>query len=109
MKNMEKDIIIIDEQGSVIFPDNGDVWMTAYEITELFEVFHSAVRGNISAIFKSGVLCKENVCREIKISNGYVEEYNIEMIIALAFRIKSYNTEAFRNWLQKRLWMQISN
>lgn len=100
---MKRKIITISEQESVYLPSNGNVWMAEYEIADLFQVFYSAITANRKAIFKSGVLRKEDVCREIKTSKGYIEEYNLEMIIALAFRIKSYRTVIFRRWLIRKL------
>ena len=96
--------IVTIENGIVSVPaTNGNVWMTEYEIADLFQVFISAVIANRKAILKSGVLWKEDVCREIKTQNGSIEQYNLEMIMALAFRIKSYRTEIFRNWMIRKL------
>lgn len=101
---MKEDIITIDENGTVTFPANGIVWMAEYEIAGLFDVFYSAVSSNIRAIFKSSVLRKEDVCKEVEVPKGYLELYNLEMITALAFRIKSRNTQIFRNWLMKKVF-----
>ena len=100
---MNREIITINEQGVLTFPTNGNVWMTEYEIADLFQVFISAVISNRKAILKSGVFWKDDVCREVKTLNGSVEQYNLEMIMALAFRIKSYRTEIFRNWMVRKL------
>ena len=100
---MNRAIITINEQGKFNFPTSGNVWMTEYEIANLFQVFISAIIANRKAILKSGVFWKEDVCREVKTQNGSVEQYNLEMIMALAFRIKSYRTEIFRKWLLKKI------
>ena len=100
---MNREKITINEQGILSFPANGNVWMTEYEIADLFQVFISAVITNRKAILKSGVFWKEDICKEVKTQNGSVEQYNLEMIMALAFRIKSYRTEIFRKWLLKKI------
>ena len=100
---MTREIVTI-ENGIVSIPaTNGNVWMTEYEIADLFQVFISAVIANRKAILKSGAFWKEDVCREVKTQNGSIEQYNLEMIIALSFRTKSYRTEIFRNWMIRKL------
>lgn len=52
---------------------------------------------------QSGILCEERVYRrERNRDGGIVELYSLEMIAALAFRLKSGNAEAFRRWLVRR-------
>jgi len=91
------------ENGIVSVPVTNKIWMTQYEIANLFDCFISKVSANIRAILKSGVFWEEDVCREIKTQKGSTEQYNLEMIIALSFRIKSYRTEIFRNWMVRKL------
>lgn len=100
---MKREVITISEHGNISLPSSGNVWMAEYEIADLFGCFHAAIIANRKAILKSGVLYKEEVCRETKTSNGFIEEYNLEMIIALAFRIRSYHTKILRQWLIRKL------
>jgi hypothetical protein len=100
---MEKGEIIIREYGVKIIPVNGNVWLSEWQIAELFGVFVAKVSSNIRSILKSGVLWENEVSYCHHYANGNsVDLYNLEMIIALAFRIKSKNSEVFRNWLIKR-------
>lgn len=73
----------------------GEVWLTQWEIARLFGVFEAAVRANIRAIYRSEALCRGATQR---IVHG-VEFYNLEMIAALSFRLRSLECEAFRRWL----------
>ena len=83
-------------------PENR-VWLTRHQIADLFGVFVPAVGSNIRSILKSGILCEERVYRrERNRDGGIVELYSLEMIAALAFRLKSGNAEAFRRWLVRR-------
>lgn len=73
----------------------GEVWLTQWEIARLFGVFEAAVRANIRAIYRSEALRRGPTQRTV---HG-VELYNLEMIAALAFRLRSLESEAFRRWL----------
>ena len=79
------------------------VWLTQSQIADLFGVFFAAVCANIRAILKSGVLYEDRVVRHIRYRDGnIVEKYNLEMITALAFRLKFEKAEAFRRWIVER-------
>ncbi|MFV0555152.1 MAG: protein-tyrosine kinase [Mangrovibacterium sp.] len=100
---MNREIVKI-ERGAVHVPKSNHIWMTQHEITSLFGCFVSKVNSNIRSILKSGVLRESDVCRTYNYQDGsFVEQYHLEMIIALSFRIQSRNAKAFRKWLTKRL------
>ena len=89
------------ENGRVsIRPATNGVWLTQSQIADLFGVFTAAVNANIRAICKSGVLDEDRVVRRTRCRNGnIVERYSLEMVAALAFRLKSENAEVFRRWI----------
>lgn len=94
---MERGKITIHEN-NVILP--GNVWMTDYEITEMFGVTSSAVNSHIKAVYKSGVLKECDTYRYIRLENGNrADTYNMEMITALAFRLNSLPANVFRQWV----------
>ena len=100
---MRREVISI-ENGVVSVPASAEIWMTQHEIADLFGCFVSKVNSNIHSILKNGVLCESDVCRTYQYQNGnFIEQYNLEMIIALSFRIQSKNAEVFRRWLTRRL------
>lgn len=93
------------ENNTVNFnPDSdGDIWLAQFEIAHLFGVFVSAVSANIRAIYKSGALKEYETMRVGKARDGYwLESYNMEMLVALAFRLRTHQTEVFRRWLTHR-------
>lgn len=92
------------ENGLVtIRPTANGVWLTQSQIADMFGVFTAAVSANIRAILKSGVLYEDHVVRRTRCQNGnIVEWYSLEMITALAFRLKSENAEVFRRWIVER-------
>lgn len=98
---MKRKIITIEND--YVFVPPTDIWMTQHEITNLFGCFVSKVNSNIRSILKSGVLCEADVCRIYHYSNGNsVEQYSLEVIIALAFRIRTHNAEVFRQYILRK-------
>lgn len=101
---MKTQPITIENGRVTIRPNVNGVWLTPSQIADLFGVFTSAVRANIRAILKSGILDENRVFRRTRCRNGnLVERYNLEMITALAFRLKSENAEIFRKWIIERV------
>ena len=100
----ERNIITIDERGRLNIPtDTVSVWMTEAEIVELFGTTAGAVNSAIKAIIKSDALNDYEVCKCIRLDSGNsADVYNMEVIIALAFRLNTYPASVFRKWLVKR-------
>ena len=95
--------ITIENRRVTIRPTTNGIWLTQAQIADLFGVFTAAINANIRAILKSGILHADRVVRRTRCRDGnIVERYSLEMITALAFRLKSENTEAFRRWIIER-------
>ena len=101
----ERDIITIDEYGRLNLPtDTAAIWMTEAEIAELFGTTAGAVHAAIKAILKENVLHGYEVCRYVRLENGNrVDVYNTEVIIALAFRIRSQGATRLREYILRTL------
>ncbi|MCC8174246.1 MAG: protein-tyrosine kinase [Odoribacter sp.] len=100
---MKRETITI-KNGIVCIPQSVEIWMTQHELADLFGCFVAKVSSNIRSIFKSGVLQKADVCRLHHYDKGHcVEMYNLEIIIALSFRIQSRNAKIFREWIIRKL------
>lgn len=96
---MNREIITI-ENGIVSVPALAGIWMTQHQLADLFQCFVAKINANVRAILKTGVLDEANVCRTHYYKNGNsVEQYNLEMIVALSFRIRSRNAEVFRKYI----------
>ena len=66
----ERDIITIDEYGSLNLPtDTAAIWMTEAEIVELFGTTAGAVHAAIKAILEENVLHGYEVCRYVRLEN----------------------------------------
>ncbi|MFV0535784.1 MAG: protein-tyrosine kinase [Dysgonomonas sp.] len=101
---MENSMIKI-ENGFVQIPQSTEIWMTQHQLADLFQCFVGKINANVRAILKIGVLDDTSVCRTYHYKNGnFVEQYNLEMIIALSFRIQSRNAETFRKYLLRKLY-----
>lgn len=95
--------ITIENGRVTIRPTANGIWLTKSQIADLFGVFTAAICSNIRAILKSGILDEDRVVRRTRCRNGnIVERYSLEMITALAFRLKSENAEIFRKWMVDR-------
>ena len=83
---MERNIIIVNESGSIIMPENiASIWMSEAELVELFGVIAPTLRAAIRAIYKSGALKEYEVQKYIRLENGYnADVFSFTMIVALS-------------------------
>ena len=96
---MNRGIITISETGTVIMP-TVPVWMTQFEIADLFGVFSCNIRKAIHAIYKNKELNECDTMKYIKQPDGIsYDVYNLEMVIAIAFRICSKESVTFRKFV----------
>lgn len=96
---MNRGIITISETGAVTIP-TVPVWMTQFEIADLFGVFSYDIRKAIRAIYKNKELNEADTMRYIRQPDGIsYDVYSIEMIIAIAFRICSRESILFRRFV----------
>ena len=99
---MGRAIITISESGNVNIPD-GNVWMSFSELVVLFDVAAPILKATIRAIHKSGVIAEHTQHCEVIPYAYWATLYNMDMIVALAFRINSYGAERIRNEVLKRI------
>ena len=89
---MERAIITISESGRVNIPSKS-VWMSEMELVELFGVIAPTLRAAIKAIYKSGTLCPVSTQHcDLATPKSWATFYNLEVVIALAFRLNNYET-----------------
>lgn len=76
------------------------VWMTQFEIVDLFGIFSCDVRKTIRTIYKNRELDEIETQKYVKQPDGIsYDVYNIEVIIAVAFRICSKESILFRRFV----------
>lgn len=98
-------IIKTDENGNIRIAGNShtEIWMTVWEIAELFNASVSSIQKEIKAIRKSGILTDYEACKYIRMENGYSADiFNLDIIIAVAYRVNSFYAHAFRQWLKEK-------
>ena len=93
---MERAIITISENGRV-YISSGNVWMSEMELVELFGVIAPTLRTAIKAIYKSETLCPVSTQRcDLATPASWATFYNLEVVIALAFRLSTYEAGRIR-------------
>lgn len=105
---MKRNIISTDNNGNIVMPDDiGTTAMSEWEICELFGITAPTLRAGVRALCKGVVLREYEIKRTIRISDKCnMEVYNLETIIALAFRIGTFGAERVRNTVLERLYLR---
>ena len=106
---MERAIITISENGRVNIPSD-NVWMSEMELVELFWVIAPTLRAAIKAIYKSGTHCPVSTKRcDLATSKSWATFYNLEVVIVLAFRLKTYEASRIRQKVLESLCKRKEN
>lgn len=87
------------------------VWMTQKGISELFQKGISTINEHIKNIYSEGELSEEATIRKNRIVQNEgsrevereVTFYNLEMILAIGYRVRSHRGTQFRQWATERL------
>lgn len=101
----ERDIITINEYGRLNLPtDTAAIWMTLPELVGLFGTTAGAVNAGIKVVIKSGTLHDCEVCRYVRLENGNrADVYDMGVVVALAFRIRSQGAARLREYILRTL------
>ena len=86
-----------------VFFQNETFWLSQKKMAELFEVDVRTVNEHLKNIFKTGELAENSVIRKIRITatdgKSYLTNfYNLDAIIAVGYRVNSYQATQFRIW-----------
>ena len=99
---MNRGLITISEMGTITIPTT--VWMTQFEIADLFGVFSCNIRKAIQAIYKNKELVETDTMKYVKQPDGIsYDVYDLEMIIAIAFKICSKESILFRRFVMNEI------
>ena len=84
------------------------LWLTQAQMCELYQTSKSNVSEHIKHIFEDGELNEESVVRKFRTTatdgkEYLVSHYNLDMIIALGYRVRSFIATRFRQWATERL------
>ena len=108
-----------DENNKIIFYESGDdlpkiqvrietetVWLTIDQMAELFSKSRSTINEHILNIYDECEVSKIDSMRKIGNSDFSVKPtntYNLDVIIAVGYRVKSSQGKKFRQWATERL------
>lgn len=106
---MERAIITISENGNVNIP-SGNVWMSEMELVEMFGVIAPTLRAAIRAIYKSETLNPVSTQRcDLAMPKNWATFYNLEVVIALAFRLNTYEASRIRQNVLEGIYQRKEN
>jgi len=99
-----------DVKIEVIFNDE-TFWLTQKRMSELFGVESNTITYHLKEIFKSAELDEKATTRKIRVVqkegnrnvNRYIDFYNLDAIIAVGYRVNSFQATQFRIWATKTL------
>jgi len=91
--------------------DGQDVWLSQQQIALLFDTTQQNVSLHINSIIDEGELSKEATHKYFLLVRQegnrsvrrQIEHYNLDMIIAVGYRVKSQVATRFRQWATQRL------
>ncbi len=114
MSEQSKFLLYTAPDGAVkvdVFFKEDTVWLTQKALAELFAVKVPAINKHLKNIFESGELSREATISKMEIVRAEggrevareVEFYNLDAIIAVGYRVNSYQATQFRIWATKTL------
>ena len=115
MNNNKNEIMIYEDKDGITkvnvkFIDE-DVWLTKYHIADIYKTTRQNIEQHINNIYADKELDMDSTCKNFlqvqKEGNRNVkrniDHYNLDMIIALGYRVQSDVAVRFRIWATKRL------
>ena len=111
---MSNILIYQNENGNIkvdVRFEDGSVWLSQAQICEVFGKAKSTISEHIKAIFEEGELSVSSTVRNYRTVQMEgkrevardVDFYNLDMIIAIGFRVRSSTGTKFRIWAKDRL------
>lgn len=109
--NLPKVLFLYNQDGKPsinVQAGENTLWLSQKQMAELFEVEVPAVNKHIRNIFESGELDEDSVISKMEITandgKSYATKfYNLDMIIAVGYRVNSKKATQFRIWATKVL------
>lgn len=91
--------------------DGQDVWLSQQQIALLFDTTRENIVQHIRNIYQEAELQEERTCKSYlqvqtegnRSVKRYIPNYNLDMIIAIGYRVRSQVATRFRQWATQRL------
>lgn len=108
-ENAGKILIYQNEKGNTkidVYFEEDTIWMTQKAMCELYQVVKSSVSEHISNIYKDGELDENSTVRKFRTVqtegsrqvSRELDYYNLDMILAIGYRVRSNVGIHFRRW-----------
>ena len=107
-----KDIVFYQNKtGNIkieVLYDDENFWLSQKSMAELFSVKVNTINYHLKEVFSSGELNEDSVIRKIRITANDGKKYNtnvysLDAIIAIGYRVNSYEATQFRIWATNTL------
>ena len=114
MDNKNEILIYEDKDGitkvNVTFTDE-DIWLTQSQLAEIYKTTQQNIIQHITSIYKDNELPIDSTNKKILLVQNEgsrsvkrnIDHYNLDMIIALGYRVQSEVAVRFRIWATQRL------
>ena len=97
-----RDIIYLKENEFCITGAN--IWMSEWELAELFYATQGEIRAAINRMLKDGAILACHSTRYMPLENGHAAEvYSLETVIAISFYLHTGFAAKFRRWMIQRI------
>jgi hypothetical protein len=88
--------------------EEGTIWLTQRELATLFGKPTAVIGKHFNSIFETGELDQAMVCKRFEHTSddgksALTDFYNLDAILAIGFRINSYQGTQFRIWITNTL------
>ncbi len=115
MDKNNNDILIYEDKNGVARVDvkfiDEDVWLTQNQLADIYQTSQENISMHISNIYKDNELPKGSTNKKILLVQNEggrsvkrnIDHYNLDMVIALGYRVQSEVAIRFRIWATKRL------
>lgn len=114
MEENNKILIYTDNDGLTkidVKLEEDTLWLTQAQMCDLYQTSRTNVVEHIKHIYEEGELEEEATCRKFRqvrqegerMVNRDIPYYNLDMIIALGYRVRSIIATRFRQWATQRL------
>ena len=115
MENSKNDIIIYEDKDGITKINvkfmNEDIWLTQNQIAEIYKTTQQNISQHINSIYKDNELLPDSTNKKFLLVQQEgnrnvrrnIDHYNLDMIIALGYRVQSDVAVRFRIWATKQL------
>lgn len=115
MENKTNEIIIYEDKDGITKINvkfmNEDIWLTQNQIAEIYKTTQQNISQHINSIYKDNELLPDSTNKKFLLVQQEgnrnvrrnIDHYNLDMIIALGYRVQSDVAVRFRIWATKQI------